>query len=310
MSVVQFAARNACAAILSIAVLSANGFSADGNAKRFVAFCSTTQVADFVRQVGGTHWEVQCVLVPGEDPHLYETTPEDALAAGKADLCFENGWHLEGGDWMKTLAKDKGKRLVTCLLGVEPLMVKDGDDERKAYDPHAWFSPRNAVRYVENIRTALCEFDSDHADEYNARADLYRRQLAALDGWIRQEINKAIPVERRILVTSHDAFNYFCQAYSFKSASPVGWSTGQEIGGDVTFAKKQAAIDSIRKFGVKAIFVETSVNKALINEIAKEAGVTVGGELYSDSMGEPGTGGETYIGMMRENVLTIVGGLK
>jgi len=112
-----------------------------------------------------------------------------------------------------------------------------------------------------------------------------------------------------VLVTSHDAFNYFCDAYGFTASAPVGWSTGSEIGGGLTPERRKKVVESIRDAGVKAIFVETSVNPKLIREIAEEAGVTIGGELYSDSMGAPGTGGETYIGMMRENVLTITGAL-
>ena len=113
-----------------------------------------------------------------------------------------------------------------------------------------------------------------------------------------------------MLVTSHDAFNYFCDAYKFRSAAPASWSTGDEIGAGLTSERRQKTVDSIREMGVPAIFVETSVNPDIIAEIAKEAGVVVGGELYSDSMGPAGSAGESYIGMMRENVLTIVDALK
>ena len=159
------------------------------------------------------------------------------------------------------------------------------------------------------LRKQSPEVDPDHAEEYAARAELYARQLGALDVWIRKQFNP-IPVNRRILVTSHDAFNYFCKAYEFKSAAPVGWSTGQEVGGDVTFARMKETVESIKEFGVKAIFVETSVNKTLIEEIAKQANVKIGGTLYSDSMGGAGSAGESYIGMMRENVLKISAALK
>jgi manganese/iron transport system substrate-binding protein len=151
--------------------------------------------------------------------------------------------------------------------------------------------------------------DVEYADEYRARAELYLAQLRTLDGWIVQQCN-AIPRDRRILVTSHDAFGYFCQQYGFRSAAPTGWSTGQEIGGGITPARRKSSVESIAKFGVKAIFVETSVSPKLIREIAAEAGVQIGGELYSDSMGPAGSAGETYVGMMRENVITIVQALK
>jgi manganese/iron transport system substrate-binding protein len=120
----------------------------------------------------------------------------------------------------------------------------------------------------------------------------------------------AIPAGKRVLVTSHDAFNYFCRQYGFRSASPAGWSTGEEVGGGITPERRRQTVESIRQFGVKAIFVETSVNPKIIRQLADEAGVEIGGELYSDSMGGPGTAGETYLGMMRENVLRIVHALK
>ncbi len=283
--------------------------AADSDGKKFVAFCSTTQIADFTRQIVGDRWEVQCVLAPGQDPHLYEPTTNDTAAARKADLCLQNGLHLEGGNWMETLARTADKKLVACTDRVEPLIITEGEEQLKVQDPHAWFTPHNAVIYVQNITKAVCEADPDNASEYEARAELYTRQLGALHVWIQSRFN-AIPVEQRILVTSHDAFNYFCKAYGFTSAAPVGWSTGQEVGGDVTFARMKETVDSIKKFGVKAIFVETSVNRTLIEEIAKQANVKIGGTLYSDSMGAAGSAGETYIGMMRENVLKISAALK
>jgi len=162
---------------------------------------------------------------------------------------------------------------------------------------------------VNNITRAICELDPDHQQWYQARAKLYLQQLRTLDGWIRQQFN-ILPPEQRILVTSHYAFNYFCQQYGFKNHAPVGWSTGNEMGAGMTPQRRKMVVDSIRSFNVKALFVESSVNPKLIRQIAKDANVVVGGELYSDSMGATGTAGETYLGMMRENVLTIIQALK
>jgi len=274
--------------------------------KRLIV-CSTTQVADFARQVVGDRWRVACVLAPGQDPHLYEVKTGDAKLVAQADLCLENGWHLEGNDWMRKLAKDAGKPIFSCLEGVTPLkLTEEGAD---VLDPHAWFSPKNAAVYVTNIEKAVSSLDAEHAAEYQARTALYRAQLRTLHLWIVRECNR-LPIKQRQLVTSHDAFNYFCREYGFTAASPAGWSTGQEAGGGVTPQRRRAAVESIRKFGVKSIFVETSVNPKLIRQIAADAGVQIGGQLYSDSMGEAGSAGESYLGMMRENVLTIVQGLK
>lgn len=280
---------------------------AEGEQPRKLAVCSTTQIADFMRQVVGDRWDVQCVLEPGQDPHLYRTTPNDVRSVHASDLCLSNGWHLEGGDWMKNLAVDAGKPLIVCVQGVKPLMLDEAG--KTVQDPHAWFTPMNAGIYVRNILKGVTHVDPRYADEYKMRAELYLRQLQTLDGWIRQQLN-AVPHAKRVLVTSHDAFGYFCQRYDFRAAAPAGWSTGAEVGGGITPERRKRTVESIRSFDVKAIFVETSVNKKLIREIASEAQVKIGGELYSDSMGKRGSAGETYIGMMRENVLRIVQGLK
>jgi manganese/iron transport system substrate-binding protein len=270
--------------------------------------CSTTQVADFARQVVGDRCEVRSVLAPGQDPHLYEIKTGDAQLVASADLCLENGWHLEGKDWMAHLARQSQRRLVTCIDGVTPIHL-EGVEGGDRHDPHAWLTTRNAAIYVRNILAAVSEVDPAHRREYESRAALYLEHLDRLDGWIRRQV-EAIPPEQRILVTSHDAFHYFCQEYGFRAAAPTGWSTGEEIGGGATPERRREVVESIRTFGVKAIFVESSVNPKSVRAIAADAGVVIGGQLYSDSMGSPGTAGETYLGMMRENVLTIVEALR
>ena len=206
---------------------------------------------------------------------------------------------------MKRLAANANKPLVTCVAGVKPLKL-DADGET-VNDPHAWFDTNNASIYVLNIRNAVSKLDPSHAAEYDARSKLYLIQIRALDQWIARQVN-AIPKARRILVTHHDAFGYFSKAYGFQAISPVGWTTGELSG--VAIDQKQKIVEQIRELGVRSIFVETTINRELLDDIARETGITVGGELYSDAMGGQGTAGETYIGMMRENVLTIVEHLK
>jgi manganese/iron transport system substrate-binding protein len=236
-------------------------------------------------------------------------TPKDEKMVLEADLCLQNGLHLEGNNWMAKLAKDAKKPLVACTEGVPPLRMDY--EGQKILDPHAWFSPRNAAIYVNNIVKAVSRIDPAGKKEYEARAKLYLQMLRVLDAWIREQVN-SIPPQQRLLVTSHDAFNYFCREFKFNpthdylSLAPVGWSTGSEVGAGMTPERRKKVVDSIRQYGAKAVFVETSVNPKLIREIARDAGVRIGGALYSDSMGEAGTAGETYLGMMRENVLTMV----
>jgi manganese/iron transport system substrate-binding protein len=270
--------------------------------------CSTTQTADIARQIVGDRCEVICILGPGVNPHVYQPVPGDSRLVESADICIQNGLHLEGKNWMASLATDNGnKPLVTCADGVQPLDLEY--DGGLIKDPHAWFDPRNAALYANNILRAVIKQDPEGADEYQARAGLYLQQLRVLDAWIHKQVNQ-IPEARRVLVTSHDAFNYFAARYGMKVRSPVGWSTGSEIGGGMTPERRRQVVSSVREFGVPAIFVETSVNPKMIRGIAGEAGVKIGGELYSDAMGESGSAGETYIGMMRENVVTIVEALK
>lgn len=283
--------------------------SADGeqSGKRKLILTSTTQLADFVKEVVGDRCEVACVLAPGADPHTYMPTPHDARLALKADLCIQNGLNLEGKNWMATLAKDAGKTVVTATDGVQPIQLDEHG--AKVSDPHAWFSPRNAAIYVNNIVDAVSHLDPQGTEQYRARAKLYLQQLRVLDSWAREQFNP-IPPAQRILVTSHDAFNYFARDYGFKNEAPVGWSTGSETGGGITPDRFKNVLESIKKQGIKAVFVENTVNPKLIRELARQAGVKIGGKLYSDSMGPAGSAAETYIGMMRENVLTIANALK
>lgn len=283
------------------------------SAKKPVVVASTTQIADFARQVGGDQVVVKSILAPGADPHTYNVTPRDVQIVLEADLCIENGLHLEGKNWMKTLAQDANKTLITATSGIKPLSINQGGESIP--DPHSWFSPRNAAVYVNNIIKALANLDPANTALYQARGKLFLQQLRVLDAWIREQINQ-IPPRQRILVTTHDAFNYFCREFKlnenndFLSIAPVGWSTGAEVGAGITPERRRKVIESIKESGAPAIFVETTINPKQIREIAKETGVKIGGYLYSDSMGPEGSAGETYIGMMRENTLLIVNALK
>lgn len=272
-----------------------------------VAMCSTTQIADFTRQIVGERWEVICVLGPGQDPHTYEVGNDDLLAVQRADLCLHNGWNLEGHDWMRILAQNSGKPLITCTNNVPPLSVEGGHGPQAVKDPHAWFDVDRSIIYVQNILAGIQQADPARAKEYQERADEYVLKLRELDCWIREQVN-SIPCNRRILVTHHDAFRYFCNAYGFQAMSPLSWTTGELT--DVTIEQRQTIIRKIRALGIKSLFVESTINRELLDGIAHDAGISIGGELYSDAMGATGTLGETYLGMMRHNVEMMVKHLK
>ncbi|MCG8551678.1 MAG: zinc ABC transporter substrate-binding protein, partial [Desulfobacterales bacterium] len=269
-------------------ILLFSGLAGAAESKKPVIVSSTTQIADFARQVVGDQAEVRSILAPGADPHTYNVTPDDVQIVLGADLCIENGLHLEGKSWMATLAKDAKKVLITATEGIQVLTISE--DGQSIPDPHAWFSLKNAAVYVNNITKAVINIDPLHKEHYQARAKLFLQQLRVLDAWIREQLSM-IPPQRRILVTTHDAFNYFCREYrlnennNFLSIAPVGWSTGAEVGAGITPERRRKVVDSIKNSGAPAIFVETTINPKQIREIAKETGVKIGGELYSDSMG-------------------------
>jgi manganese/iron transport system substrate-binding protein len=295
--------------MIAICMIMVSISGAQEDKSKLTLVASTTQIADFARQIVGDRCTVRCILAPGADPHTYQPTPEDVKIVLQADLCLQNGLHLEGKNWMGTLAKDADKPILTCTEGIAPIQIEA--EGQSVPDPHAWFSTRNTAVYVNNLVKGITKIDPAGKLDFEARAALYLNQLRVLDAWIMEQVNR-IPPQQRILVTSHDAFNYFCREYRFNetnnflSLAPVGWSTGSEVGAGMTPQRRRKVVDGLKQTGARAVFVETSVNPKLIREIAKEAGVRVGGLLYSDSMGEKDTAGESYIGMMRENVLLIV----
>ncbi len=292
--------------ILLVACFSA--FAHAEEAKKPVIVCSLPQLADFARQIVGDACEVKSVIGADVDPHEYQPKPADAELVKSADLCVENGLNMEGGgssNWMTTLAKDAGKPLVTCTNGLKPLELTE--EGKKISDPHAWHSPKNAALYVNNILKGVSKLLPDKKYDFEARADLYLQELKVLDGWIRKQVNQ-IPPGKRVLVTNHDALGYFCNEFGFKIAALLGWNAAEESG--MNPESRAKIVDFIKKSHVKAIFVETQLNPKTMAQIAKEAGVRIGGTLYADSIGPAGSAAGTYLGSIRENTLTIVDALK
>ena len=268
-------------------------------------------VADLVRQVGGERVEVDQLMGPGVDPHLYKPTSTDASRLSKADAIFYSGLMLEGrmGDLFAKLARS-GKKVYATTESVPEDLLTEPKEFQGHYDPHLWFDVSMWAQTVPTIVKGLSEVDPAGKTAYENNGAALMERLGKLHQWCKDTIAE-LPEGQRILVTSHDAYNYFGRAYAFKVIGLQGVSTVSEA----ALADMANLVDFIKKQGVKAIFVETSVNPAAIKRVAEDSGVKIGGELYSDAMGNPGeirrgfdTG--TYEGMVRYNVTTIVEALK
>lgn len=284
----------------------ASGFVDDG---RLRVVTTTGMLADAVRQVGGDAVQVVALMGPGVDPHLYKASEGDVHRLLSADVIFYNGLHLEAR--MTDIFEQMGKYTPTVAAGeaVPRELLLASPDYPDLPDPHIWMDVALWRYVVERIRDTLIEVDPAQAATYRAHADAYLQRLDALDAYIRARAQE-VPPEQRVLITAHDAFQYFGHAYGFEVFAPQGISTASEAG----IADIRRTIDLIVERRIRAIFVESSVPPDVIEAIvsgAKARGhdVRIGGELFSDSLGEPGTPAGTYEGMMRHNVDTIVDGL-
>ncbi|RYJ61030.1 metal ABC transporter substrate-binding protein [Pseudomonas songnenensis] len=271
-------------------------------AEKLQVVTSFSILADLTREVGGDHVELTNLVDADADAHVYEPSPDDAKALLRADLIIANGLGFE--PWLERVlasSEPKGKR-INASAGVVPLML-DEDGERVP-DPHAWQSLTNAEIYVRNIAKALGELDPANVDAYNQRRDAYLTRLHALLKKADASIG-SLPASQRKVVTSHDAFGYLGQAWQFQFIAPQGLSTHDEP----SAAEVAALIRQIRSEGVRAVFVENIRDPRLIQQIADEAGATVGGTLYSDALASEGPA-STYLGMFEHNLDTLMAALK
>lgn len=260
---------------------------------------TTTMLADLLRHLGGDHVEVHSLVGFGADPHVYQPRPSDARRVSESGLVAINGLLLEG--WMESLVRHAGGERPILVAGdaieeAELLMVEG------AVDPHIWFDTRLWIAVANHMHEGLLEvLPAELHPELRERYDEYRSVLEALDGWTRAQI-LTIPESRRVLITSHDAFNYFGRAYSIDVEGVVGLSTEQEA------SQRDLAniIELVRERQAPAVFTETSVNSALIRQVAQETGARAVGPLYSDSLGPPDSNAHTYVGMVESNVKMIV----
>lgn len=271
---------------------------------------TTGMIADALSEVAGEYATVEALMGPGVDPHLYKATQGDLNKLTQADAIFYNGLYLEGkiGEILSKLARMKPVVAVADSLPNAKLI--NSTDYVSAYDPHVWFDVALWAEVAGIIGEAMAQIDPAHAAAYRSNTQAYQEELQALHQWVKAEIG-AIPERQRVLITAHDAFEYFGRAYGIQVRGLQGISTVSEYGlRDVT-----ELVDFITARGIKAVFVESSVPaKALeaVIEGAKQQGHTaeIGGTLYSDAMGAAGTPAGTYPGMVRANVKTITEALK
>ena len=252
-------------------------------------------LADMVREVGGPAVEVSALVGPNADAHVFEPTPSDVRRMARADLVVANGLRFEG--WIERLIKASGYRgqVVVASAGITPLRLDGGAD------PHAWQNLANGQRYAETIRAALVAAAPARAAEINTRAAAYQQRLIALDQDTRSRI-AALPESRRRVITSHDAFGYFAAAYGVRFIAPRGWTTGSEPSAEAV----ARIVRQARETKASALLVENISDPRLIERIAREAGLKVGGALYSDALSAPGTAADTYVHLFEHNVRTLV----
>ena len=266
---------------------------------------TTGMIADAARQVGGALVEVRSLMGPGVDPHAYRQTRTDIAAMIKADLVLWHGLYLEAQmeEFLKDLAKRRNVVAVAESLPKESLVAHDNYADR--YDPHVWMDPVRWAGVVAAVRDALIATRPDGRATFEANAAAHLKEIAALGDYA-TSILATVPAEGRVLVTAHDAFNYFGKAYDFEVLGIQGISTESEAG----LNRVSQLVDTLVKRRIGAVFVESSVSdrniRALIEgAAAKGHTVEIGGELFSDAMGETGTYEGTYIGMIDHNVTTI-----
>ena len=260
-------------------------------------------LGDLVRQIAGPDATVKTLVGPDGDAHVYQPTPSDAKAVAAAKLVFMNGLGFEG--WMNRLLKSSGTKAtaVTVTTGIQP-RAAEKDAHGHAHgnvDPHAWQNVAHVQVMVTNIAAALAAADPARAEGYKSRATAYQADLTALDADIRRQIGALSPAQRRV-ITSHDAFCYYGAAYGITFLAPQGMNTESEAS-----AKDVAKlITQMRQQKIKAVFVENISDPRLTAQLAKEAGATVGGELYSDALSPAGGPATNYLDLMRTNTKALV----
>ena len=272
--------------------------------------CTTGMVGDLVTTIAGNAANVVSLMGPGVDPHYYKASKGDVERLASADAIFYNGLFLEGKMQEIFERMQKSKKVVAVTRDIPPERLLQPDDYEGAHDPHVWFDVSLWKEAVGPVVATLSELRPELYGDFKVRGEAYRARLDTLHNWVKSEI-QSIPDEGRVLVTAHDAFGYYGAAYEINVVGLQGISTVSEYGVTDVIRLVDLIVDS----KVKAIFVESSVPERSIQAVlegcrSRGADVRIGGTLYSDAMGGPESGADTYVGMVESNTRTIVEALR
>jgi zinc/manganese transport system substrate-binding protein len=268
-------------------------------------------LGDMVERIGGEHIALTTLVGPDGDAHVYQPTPKAAQSVAEADVLFMNGLEFEG--WLERLAEAASFNgaMVVATTGVVPIAFEEHEDDHEehddhaghdhgTFDPHAWQSLDNAVIYANNLAAGLAQADPANASAYYTNRAAFVTEIVALKSDV-DAMMAALPADKRTVVTPHDAFGYFAEAYNLTFEAPQGMSTESEV----SAADVAALITQIRKESISAVFIESITDNRMMEQIANETGATIGGTLYSDSLSDETGPASTYLDMMRHNATTL-----
>ena len=272
---------------------------------------STSILADLARQIGGERVQATSILPANADPHDFEPSPSEVIALEDADVIILHGLQLDS--WTDSLieAAQPDAPVVIATKGIDTIdSEKDDNDHERDFsegDPHVWFDPMRAKQMVANIRDGMSEADPAGARGYQQRYDAYALQLDELDAEIEHRIS-LIPEDRRVLVTNHDALAYYADRYGLTIVGTV--IPGLDSRTEPSAKEIAALIESIEETGVTVVFAENTVGPGLAESLASDAGIRLAPDLYTDSLGDEGSGADTYIGLMQTDTIIIVENLR
>ncbi|WP_436953111.1 manganese ABC transporter substrate-binding lipoprotein MntC [Staphylococcus shinii] len=306
--------------ILSIALIFLLFLAACGNGKsdsgansneKLKVVTTNSILYDMVKNAGGKNVEIHSIVPIGQDPHEYEVKPKDIKALTDADIVFYNGLNLETGNgWFDKALSQAGKStkddsVVKVSEKVKPLYLNDTEGDESKQDPHAWLSLENGIKYVETISETLLKHDKEHNDDIKSHSKDYIAKLEELNKESHEKFND-IPKDRRAMITSEGAFKYFSKQYDITPG--YIWEINTEKQG--TPEQMKQAIQFVKDHDLKHLLVETSVDKKSMQSLSEETNKDIYGEVFTDSIGQEGSKGDSYYNMMKSNIETVHGSME